>query len=76
MDFSCVGFVIPVVGDQDLYLTLNSPFSPVVSSSTLAGLAMDSVGHTISFGNWAPFVPVYRMHGYASGLGNFNTGQV
>lgn len=74
-EFSCVGLVAPMAGDQDLYLTLNSPLPPIVSSSVRGGLAIDTVSHGISFGNWAPFVPVFRVHGFATGLGNFTTAQ-
>src|SRR5262249_12736667 len=37
------GTVFPLLGDPDLFLHLNSPTGPVLASSTLGGLSMDSV---------------------------------
>jgi hypothetical protein len=76
---TCQGTVFPISGDQDLFLTINSPLLPVVASSRLGGTAIDSVGFTAP--NIAPpgfprfplffFVPFFRINGFRKGVTNF-----
>jgi hypothetical protein len=58
------GTVLPATGDQDLFLTLFAPTGPLVSSSRNSFTALDFVWFTFPF----PFVPVFRVFGFATGV--------
>jgi hypothetical protein len=63
----CQAWVLPVLGDADLFLTLNGPMPPIVASSTLAGTAID----TVSFGLTGVFVPFFRVTGFTTAVTGF-----
>jgi hypothetical protein len=61
--------VVPVSGNQDLFLHLFGITGPVVSSSMLGGTSPDLVWFAFPF---FPFVPVFQVFGSAAGVcGNF-----
>jgi hypothetical protein len=62
---SAFGSVRPATGDQDLRLRLFAPNGPVVATSTFSGTTVDSVGFSVLF---FPFVPVFDLRGFASGI--------
>jgi hypothetical protein len=69
---NATGSVIPLSGDPDLFLSRNGPFTPVVSASVRAGLAID----TVAFGPaicwpWMEFVPWFRINGFRASVTNF-----
>jgi hypothetical protein len=57
--FTCGAVVIPVTGDQDLLLSLNSPAAVSVATSARGGLAWDCV----SFARALPFFPIFLVFG-------------
>jgi hypothetical protein len=66
-----VGSLTPLTGDQDLYLRLYGAGGPVVSSSRASFTATDNVWFTMPF----PFVPVYQVQGFTTGVcGTFTAG--
>lgn len=70
--FTSFGAVYPLSGDPDLFLTLNGALTPTVAMSIRGGTAVDSV----AFGPTSallpsPFVPFFRVNGFASGLTGF-----
>ncbi|MCM3872025.1 MAG: hypothetical protein ND895_15180 [Pyrinomonadaceae bacterium] len=73
----CRGSVFPlplVGGDPDLFLTLNGISPPVVSSSTLAGPAIDTVAFMVLptlLIPPLPVIPFYRILGFSTSLTGF-----
>jgi hypothetical protein len=68
-----IGTVLPLTGDQDLILRLFTPTGPRVSSSFAFGTALDLVWFTFPF----PFVPVFQVIGFATGVcSNFSANGV
>jgi hypothetical protein len=67
--FVCAGAVLPVSGDPDLFLNVNSFVGPPVARSTFSGLFPDS----IRFGTspFAQFFPVFRVNGFLSSVTTF-----
>lgn len=68
----CQGSVFPMVGDTDLFLTLNGPLPPNVSVSSMGGLAID----TVTFGVAPspaprPVIPFYRLFGFSNTVTGF-----
>jgi len=68
---TCVGALFPVSGDPDLFLTLNGVFTPTVAASIRAGTAVDSVSFTSAPPLFVPFVPFFRVRGFAAGFTGF-----
>lgn len=68
---SCFGVVMPVTGDEDLFLSLNGPFTPIVAASTLGGLSWDRVSFAGACWPWTQFVPFFRVFGFIGGQCNF-----
>lgn len=68
---SCAASVFPVSGDQDLFLTLNGAFTPVVAMSLRGGTAVDTVAFTAAPPFFFPFVPFFRVNGFRAGLTTF-----
>jgi hypothetical protein len=60
-------WVLPAVGDADLFLTLNGTRTPLVANSTLAGTAVD----TVAFGVPGLFVPFFRVLGFTNAVAGF-----
>lgn len=58
------GSVAPATGDQDLFLHLFAPAGPVVSASVFPFTIPDLVSFAIPF----PFVPVFQVFGFATGV--------
>jgi hypothetical protein len=58
------GSLVPTSGDQDLFLHLFTPAGPVVSASVFPFTLPDLVTFSIPF----PFVPVFRVFGFATGV--------
>jgi hypothetical protein len=59
---NCAAFVVPSIGNPDLFLSANGPFTPVIGFSMLGPGAIDRV----AFGSpicwpWAEFVPWFRV---------------
>jgi len=67
--FVCGGSVLPVGGDPDLFLTINSFVGPPVSSSTLGGLMPDTVGFAAP--PFLQFFPVFRVFGFLASATTF-----
>jgi hypothetical protein len=64
---NCSGFVVPITGDPDLFLTPNGPATPTIAFSMLGPGAVDSV----SFGPavcwpWTEFMPWFRINAFTS----------
>ena len=68
---TCVASVFPISGDPDLFLTLNGVFTPTVAASILGGTAVDTVSFTSGAPFFFPFVPFFRLNGFATGLTGF-----
>jgi hypothetical protein len=68
---TCAGAVFPLSGDPDLFLTLNGAFTPTVSASIRAGTAVDRVSFTSAPPLFFPFVPFFRVSGFAAGFTGF-----
>jgi hypothetical protein len=67
--FACAAASLPSSGDPDLFLTLNSPSGPLVSSSVLPSRFPDFVFFmTPAFFQFFPFV---RVFGFAIGVTRF-----
>jgi hypothetical protein len=71
---SVFAVVMPVTGDQDLFLSLNGAFTPVVAASTLGGLAWDRVSFSGACWPWTQFVPFFRVRGFIGGACSFTWG--
>lgn len=69
------GFVAPLSGDADLFLTRNGPTTPIVSASTLGGTAIDRVafGPAICW-PWQEYVPWFRVFGFRTSVTGFGMG--
>jgi hypothetical protein len=65
---ACFGVVMPVTGDEDLFLSLNGPFTPIVAASTLGGLSWDRVGFVGPCWPWTQFIPFFRVFGFIGGV--------
>jgi hypothetical protein len=63
--FTAVGSLVPMSGDQDLYLRLFSPTSPIVAASRGIGTSLDVVWFTFPL---FPVVPVFEVRGWATGV--------
>jgi hypothetical protein len=64
---NCFGFVVPVTGDPDLFLTANGPTTPTIAFSMLGPGAVDRV----SFGPavcwpWTEFMPWFRVNAFTA----------
>jgi hypothetical protein len=59
-----LGSVVPATGDQDLFLHLFAPGGPTVSASVFPLTLPDLVSFSIPF----PFVPVFRVFGFTTGV--------
>jgi hypothetical protein len=68
---TCAASVFPLSGDPDLFLTLNSTLTPTVAASLLGGTAIDTVSFTSGPPFFFPFVPFFRVNGFATGLTAF-----
>jgi hypothetical protein len=68
---TCVASVFPIAGDPDLFLTLNGLFTPTVAASLLGGTAVDTVSFTSPAPFFFPFVPFFRLNGFATGITGF-----
>jgi hypothetical protein len=66
----CHAAVFPVVGDPDLFLTLNSPLPPTVAMSKMSLTAIDSVTFGVP-GLPGVFVPFFRVNGFTTGVTGF-----
>lgn len=58
------GSVVPASGDQDLFLHLFAPSGPTVSASVFPRTLPDLVSFSIPL----PFVPVFRIFGFTTGV--------
>jgi hypothetical protein len=67
----CSGYVKPVIGDADLYLSSNDPFGSSIASSVRAGTTLDA----IFYGPAWFFVPWFRIFGYAVDSTGTSTGK-
>lgn len=71
---SVFGVVMPVTGDEDLFLSLNGPFTPIVAASALGGLAWDRVSFSGACWPWTQFIPFFRVFGFTGGACRFTWG--
>lgn len=71
---SVFGLLIPATGDEDLFLSLNGPFTPVVAASALGGLAWDRVSFSGACWPWTQFIPFFRVLGFRGGACSFTWG--
>jgi hypothetical protein len=71
---SVFGVVMPATGDEDLFLSLNGPFTPIVAASTLGGLAWDRVSFAGACWPWTQFIPYFRVFGFRGGSCAFTWG--
>ena len=69
---NCLGAVFPLSGDPDLFLSLGSPFAPIVAASARGGTAIDTVafGPTLCW-PWAQVFPWFRVFGFRPGVTGF-----
>ena len=56
---ACGAITIPLLGNPNLFLTLNGPGPPVVGASTLPGASIDAVSAVRA--PWTLFVPFFRV---------------
>ena len=66
--FVCGGAVLPVTGDPDLFLHVNSVVAPAVMRSTFSA-GPDSVRFATP--PFAQFFPIFRVFGFASSVATF-----
>jgi len=69
---NCSGFVVPVTGDPDLYLSANGPRNPIIAASTRGAGAIDRVafGPAICW-PWQEFVPWFRVNAFSTCVTSF-----
>jgi len=68
---NCISAVFPLSGDPDLFLTLNGVRTPTVAMSIRAGLATDVVSFVSPPPFFFPFVPFFRVSGFAASFTGF-----
>ena len=69
---NCFGTVFPLTGDADLFLSLGSPFAPIVAASARGGTAIDSVAFGAPFcWPWTQVVPWFRVFGFTPAVTGF-----
>lgn len=68
----CAGFVTPLTGDPDLFLSANGPRTPIIAASMLGAGAIDRVafGPSICW-PWAKFVPWFRVNAFSTCITGF-----
>ena len=64
---NCFGFVAPVTGDPDLFLTANGPSTPTIAFSMLGAGSIDRVafGPPICW-PWTQFMPWFRVNAFTT----------
>ena len=64
---NCSGFVVPLAGDPDLFLSANGPRTPVIAASTRGPGFVDRVafGPAICW-PWQQFVPWFRVNAFTN----------
>jgi hypothetical protein len=67
--FVCGASVLPITGDPDLFLTINSPVAPTVSASAFGGLFPDSVFFMTP--PFFQFIPFFRVFGFLASSTTF-----
>lgn len=69
---NCLGVVVPISGDPDLFLTANGPFTRTLAASTLGTGAIDRVafGPAICW-PWQEFVPWFRVNAFSTCVTGF-----
>ncbi len=70
---NCAGFVFPLTGDPDLFLSANGPRNPVIAASTRGAGFIDRVafGPAICW-PWQEFVPWFRVNAFTACVTGFS----
>jgi hypothetical protein len=69
--WTCWGMVVPAVGDADIFLSLGSPTSPVVSAAIAGGTTVEAVTFSGSPLPWTQFAAWFRVNGFVNTVTTF-----